>query len=490
MKILTRLLKKIYLPLIVICIAFLSYNYNFFRVANHQWFLKHSGGSEHLVVAGLINGKDKYGRLFLGRYTNDNTIFSKQTIDQVNKIKQKKLTKLDEIEENISGKFKKYDSQYGLQLHFFYYLQKLGIQNIKVFHGISSLLMSVVVGILFYLLRKNFSTTVASVFSASLVLSPYVVVFAKNLYWVEATWFLPMIVSMYYGKINSLSWLSNIKFFVFFVIVYLIKMLCGYEYLTTIAIASCVPIILYMSLNKNGLKEALIKLSINATSTIIAFILATGIHVHLLSKDSSTARDHIDHIIINAKVRTKANSASEIKELCKYKQNIKKQNIYSEELKECEESYKKSSTKPIKIIFRYLIFDDFLPWLGNFSSMKNYSFHETKDYDTLKLLLKKPSKETVRAVIYETDMQTKKNVVIIFLNTFLFLLLILVAFFKTSLKIRILLMFSLSAPLSWFIIAQGHSALHFGLNYVLWYLPLVPFCFIALILKNNDKGVL
>ena len=78
------------------------------------------------------------------------------------------------------------------------------------------MLMSIVVGILFYLLRKNFSTTVALLFSASLVLSPYVVVFARNLYWVEATWFLPMIVSMYYGKIKFLSWPSNLKFFYFF----------------------------------------------------------------------------------------------------------------------------------------------------------------------------------------------------------------------------------------------------------------------------------
>ena len=489
MKKLTKLLKKLYLPLIVIFIAFLSYNYNFFRVANHQWFLSPTG-SEHLVIAGLINGKDKYGRLFLGRHTNDNNIHSKQSLEQVHEINQKNLIELDKIEKTISGKFKKYDSQYALQLHFFYYLQKLGIENIKVFQGITAMLMSIVVGILFYLLRKNFSTTVASVFSASLVLSPYVVVFAKNLYWVEATWFLPMIVSMYYGKIKFLSWLSNLKFFIFFVIAYLIKMLCGYEYLTTIAIASCVPIILYMSLDKKGLKDTIIKLSINVTSTLIAFILASGIHVNLLSKDNSTARVHIDHIVTNAKVRTKTHNSSEIKELCKYKQNTNRQNIDLKLLKNCEESYKKSSTKVSKIILRYLIFDDFLPWLGNFSNIKSSNFTETKDYDILKSLWQKPSKKTLRAAIYETKTQTKKNLVIIFINSFLFLLLILTAFFRTSLKMRLVLMFSLSAPLSWFIIAQGHSALHFGLNYVLWYLPLVPFCLIAIISKNNNKVAL
>ena len=489
MKKLTKFLKKLYLPLIVIFIAFLSYNYNFFRVANHQWFLSPTG-SEHLVIAGLINGKDKYGRLFLGRHTNDNNIHSKQSLEQVHEINQKNLIELDEIEKTISGKFKKYDSQYALQLHFFYYLQKLGIENIKVFQKITAMLMSIVVGILFHSLRKIFSTTVASVFSASLVLSPYVVVFAKNLYWVEATWFLPMIVSMYYGKINSLSWKSNIKFFIFFVIAYLIKMLCGYEYLTTIAIASCVPIILYMSLDKKGFKKTIIKLSINVTSTLIAFILATGIHVNLLSKDSSKALDHIDHIVTNAKVRTKNHSISDIKALCEYKQNTHRQNIDLELLKNCEEAYKKSSTKVGKIILRYLIFDDFLPWLGNFSNIKSSNFTETKDYDILKSVWQRPSKETLRAAIYETETQTKKNLVIIFLNTFLFLLLILSAFFRASLKMRLVLMFSLSAPLSWFIIAQGHSALHFGLNYVLWYLPLVPFCLIAIISKNNNKVAL
>ena len=104
MKKLTKLFKKFYLPLIVICIAFLSYNYNFFRVANHQWFLNYSIGSENLVTAGLINGKDKYGRLFLGRYTNDNDIHSKQSLEPVFEINQKNLIELDEIKKNLSGK--------------------------------------------------------------------------------------------------------------------------------------------------------------------------------------------------------------------------------------------------------------------------------------------------------------------------------------------------------------------------------------------------
>ena len=486
MKILIRLLKKIYLPIIVIYIAFLSYNYNFFRVANNEWFLNHSIFSEQLVIEGLLNGKDEYGRLFLGRYTRDNTLFSEQNNKEVFKLRQKNLTTLDEIEKNISGKFIQYESQYGLQLHLFHYLEILGIKSIKVFQGITALLMSSVVGIFFYLLSRSFSITIASIFSATLVLSPWIVVFARNLYWVEATWFLPMIISMYYGNNNFVSKLSNIKFFVFLVIAYLLKMLCGYEYLTTICIASCVPIILHMSLEKYGIKRCIIKLSLNAISVFVAFFIAIGIHVHLLSKDSSSAHDHINSIILNAKVKTKIHNPSKINELCKYSQNISR-----ELLEKCEETLNTtSSTKPVKVVLRYFIFRDFLPWIGNFYHTQNYNVSEIKDYNVLRTAWKKPSLETIKAVIFETNIETKKNVTIILLNALLFLILILTAFFRTCLKMRLVLMFSFFAPLSWFVLAHGHSSAHYGLNYVLWYLPLIPFSFVALLLNNSGKKII
>ena len=71
-KILTKLLKNFFLPLLVIYIAFLSYNYNFFRVANNSWFATYQTSAEQLIIDGLLNGKDEYGRLSLGRYSRPN----------------------------------------------------------------------------------------------------------------------------------------------------------------------------------------------------------------------------------------------------------------------------------------------------------------------------------------------------------------------------------------------------------------------------------
>ena len=70
LKILTKILKKISLPLVVIYIAFLSYNYNFFHVVNDKWFFTHGQPTKRLIVDGLLRGKDEYGRLSLGLYSH------------------------------------------------------------------------------------------------------------------------------------------------------------------------------------------------------------------------------------------------------------------------------------------------------------------------------------------------------------------------------------------------------------------------------------
>ena len=192
MKTLTKLLKKISIPLVVIYIAFLSYNYNFFHVVNDKWFFTHGQPTKRLIVDGLLRGKDEYGRLSLGKYSRPN-------------IENQAVLKKLYNDRNKSGKFERYKSQYALQLHLFHYLEIFGYKNINTFHGITALLMSSVVGIFFYLLSRYFSITSALIFSATLILSPWIVVFARNLYWVPATWFVPMIISMYYSRSNFAS---------------------------------------------------------------------------------------------------------------------------------------------------------------------------------------------------------------------------------------------------------------------------------------------
>ena len=160
-------------------------------------------------------------------------------------------------------------------------------------------------------------------------------------------------------------------------------------------------------------------------------------------------------------------------------------------MEECVELATRNEAKSItRIVSRYFIIPDFLPWIENYNklnALNDPSVLGNKNYNILKAVFRNPNIEKIKAVIFETDIETKKIVIVLLLNTLLFFTLILFAFLRSNLKMRLVLMFSFIAPLSWFVIAKGHSSGHYQINYVLWYLPFIPFCFISLFYNNSEK---
>ena len=75
------------------------------------------------------------------------------------------------------------------------------------------------------------------VFYAVFLLSPWVVNFANNLYWVEFTWFLPMAAGLFcLWKMERKS--CRIVSYVLVFLAVMIKCLCGYEYITTVMLGA------------------------------------------------------------------------------------------------------------------------------------------------------------------------------------------------------------------------------------------------------------
>ena len=73
----------------------------------------------------------------------------------------------------------------------------------------------------------------AFIFYITFLLSPWIVNFARNLYWVEFTWFLPMLIGLYCSyRIHS----KNCRIFCYVAgfLTIAAKCLCGYEYISTI----------------------------------------------------------------------------------------------------------------------------------------------------------------------------------------------------------------------------------------------------------------
>jgi hypothetical protein len=107
---------------------------------------------------------------------------------------------------------------------------------------------------------------------AGLVLAPWVVAFARNMYWVEFTLFLPFIFSFvfyeWFQARRKLSW-----FYAIIALLMLLKCLSGYEYITTIAVSALVPVVFYELWRR---KTAVLALWRHAAAVVAAAVVAVG----------------------------------------------------------------------------------------------------------------------------------------------------------------------------------------------------------------------
>ena len=128
-----------------------------------------------------------------------------------------------------------YVSQYGLQGKVFSTIAKIinyhGWKKIELLLTVF-LTASVLIAICYFVSLK-YNCILSFCFYIVFLLSPWIRNFSSNLYWVEFTWFSPMLL----GLIVSIFCINNKKLIIFglfsFALIF-IKSLCGYEYLSTI----------------------------------------------------------------------------------------------------------------------------------------------------------------------------------------------------------------------------------------------------------------
>ena len=92
-----------------------------------------------------------------------------------------------------------YKSQYGLQGKIFKHLARYINEN-SVFGALNLLCCmaaAVTFSIIVLLVSKKYNALMGGIFFIVFLLSPWIVNFARNLYWVEFTWFIPMIVGLF-----------------------------------------------------------------------------------------------------------------------------------------------------------------------------------------------------------------------------------------------------------------------------------------------------
>lgn len=198
--------------------------------------------------------------------------------DNVLQLKEKKAEK--------GYKYSAYRSQVGLQ-GFAYAAVTHAIPNVVpklhiyfLFRFINSFLFVVVIMAIVLQLYKRYGFLFASIFGLVTFFTPWTVDFSRNMYWVEFTWFIPMLLGLL-----CLNYKSKRKYiYPLFFAAILIKSLCGYEYLSTIMMSGIMFLIVEWFCNKEQRKDIFKAIFIIGILSVAGFIVAYTIHADVYGK--------------------------------------------------------------------------------------------------------------------------------------------------------------------------------------------------------------
>lgn len=340
--------------------------------------------------------------------------------------------------EVVKGYSQGYESHFGLQGKVFRHLARhLEVDLLRTFCALAASIVFVWIS---YLAAKKYNSIFGSVFYFVFLLSPWVLSFAKNLYWVEFTWFLPMAA----GLICALK-VENRKYRIFSYIfafgAVAVKCLCGYEYISAVMMGMITFlladfIVALLGKNKDAARLLFRTIFIIGLAALLGFAVAICIHAPEKTGSNGNILKGIKLIIQNDVLRR----------------------TYGADIN---------------------IFDE---WAG------------PEGYAGLASVW-----EVFRTYFhFSTDVITGVDS-----NMFAFVCIIPVLIFiydfknkQTDKKMVALYGISFLTSISWFVLAKSHSYVHSHLNYVLWYFGYIQICFYVIVSRiwsfikaANLKGV-
>ena len=317
-----------------------------------------------------------------------------------------------------------YVSQYGLQGKVFRHLARYMEEDniISNLCLICSLATALVFVLITMILAKKYNKLLAGCFFVTFWLSPWIISFSKNTYWVEFTWFIPMLVGLFCAwKIEDrrCRWAS----YIVCVISICLKCLCGYEYISVVMMG----MISFMLVDA---ASSLIEKNKEKTILLVGTIFIIGL---------MALAGFMLAIVIHAKLRGNGDILAGIKEII------------------AQDVIRRTSGGNLNE------FDPVYWQSFNASIWETYSTYFKFDTEIITGIRGNlfPLLCIIPLCVFGVDYK-KKN-----LNPVLPIMY--VVFFLTS--------------ISWFCLGKGHSYLHTFLNYVLWYFGFVQICFYVILDK-------
>ena len=447
-----------WLFLLVITVAgFLSYERNFFATASDWWFEIHASEPTQIVLDGLLYAQET-GIAVPGRYLRSSNGSPSDNPRALYTAHDRR------------GEFKRYDSQYGLQVKFFAAIAALGLDGVEQFQSVASALMAMTVALVTALVARDFSWRAAVAVALIFILSPWVVIFARNLFWVPFTWFLPLAVAMYYSIRVYQNRTARMRMLALLYVTILLKLLCGYEFLTSVILAACCPLLYQGVRAKIPYKRIAGLLFIVGCTAIAAFVTAAFLHISTIAE---TPKAGFEKFLFRAERRFYSEDPKlTAKEDCQGN-------------KECETVMLASlMASPIDVVKIYLVMPEFLPWLSTtrFDETHRHAFRD--EINASPGLIAKFRTIFAHPPVYWFFLLSK------ILNPLGFVAFIFSTFavaLRTGRAMQGLWAFSFLAPVSWFLAAKGFCYIHDHLCFVAWYLPFILYGTILLCNKRTPN---
>jgi len=472
-------LKRHRVTLCLLIVSFLSFQFNLFRVTSQENFKTFQVDSEALILDGIVHHRLIHRESGLGLYRRP---FAPGHSDVDDSVYLSDRAQMDRSQE--TREFVPYRSQFGLQYYFYNYLYTTCHFSVQQLEAVTSLLMSFIVAAFFIALRRIVPNSAALGFCLTIALCPWTVWFARNLFWVEATWFLPCLVSLLLGNrrptTSNQFTLTSLLF-----LATLIKFLCGYDFLTTICLAGLAPLAYYEARNGASMRKTVRQLGTASLAMFLAFICAIGLHVALLNSQeipspgslqvsstnsASVNKGGITEILKAAEKRTYSKDPDKVaREACQTGSGV------LSSYPECVTAFKKSlQSNGFQVVGRYFIARHMVPWLSPGKVDDSESTVAKSAISNAKAGHFPEALRLARTLRGSTFVFLLSNAISAAMFLALNILVACVLYIRKRRSDLALLGIAFVSPISWYVAAKGYAQIHTHLCYVLWYLPYVP----------------
>ena len=428
-------IKKIAIWVVSTLLLFCGFYTNLWRVAEQNWFDNHQKDTESHIMGRMVKSRQD-GIFSAGGLNGWGTakITDTEWIPPTERTPQ-----YTAYLHNLSfDKFSTYNSQPGGQGMIFSLLDRLiplsPQKKLRLFYVLTALLSAITLTSIIGWFYEEFGLLTTTFVLGSAVLSQWLTVFGKNLWWCLWAFYLPMIAVLYFLKRHRVP--SNRQYLWFGILIFIsMSIKCfinGYEYITTTLIMMMTPCIYYAIVDKWNRQQYL--------KWTFAAVIGSGVAIFLslimlciqIGAVKGGFVDGIEHVIWSFGKRTYANAEDFPP-------------VYAASL----------DAGPLGVVRTYMngVFFDFNNYLSLENTFVQNHLFKVRYYYLIVLFIAISVLLFLRSKMMVAERQ-RQHIALIWTTWF-----------------------SILAPLSWFVIFKAHSYIHTHMSFLLWQMPFTLFGF-------------